>query len=102
MEIQEIKQRLSITTVLNNYNLKPNKNHMLNCPFHDDTNASMKIYPNTNTFNCFGCGKNGDTIEFIQEKENCTKREALIKATELCGELKPTNNNPKQAENQLK
>jgi DNA primase len=96
MEIKDIKSHLSIITVLNHYGLNPNKNHMLNCPFHDDTNASMKIYPNTNTFNCFGCGKNGDQIEFIQQKENCTKHEALLKATELCRVAEPVKEKPKQ------
>jgi DNA primase len=85
MEITEIKTRLSIQTVLKHYGLQPDKNNMLKCPFHADDTASMKIYPNTNTFNCFGCGKNGDVIEFIQLKENCNKHNALVKAAELTG-----------------
>jgi DNA primase len=36
MEITEIKQRLSIATVLNYYHLHPDKNHLIACPFHDD------------------------------------------------------------------
>jgi DNA primase len=51
---------------------------------------SMKIYPNTNTFNCFGCKANGDTIEFIQLKEKCSKHEALKKATELINPIEIT------------
>ena len=64
MEIADIKARLSIQTVLQHYGLQPDKNNMLCCLFHADDVASMKIYPNPNTFNCFGCGKNGDGIEF--------------------------------------
>ncbi len=73
---------------------------MLKCPFHEDDKPSMKIYPNTNTFNCFGCSANGDVIEFIQKKENCNKRQALLKATELCGGIPETNNKPVQAKSQ--
>ncbi|MFW5872938.1 MAG: CHC2 zinc finger domain-containing protein, partial [bacterium] len=102
MEIHEIKSRLSILTVLKHYGLQPDKNGMLKCPFHADDTASMKIYPQTNTFNCFGCGKNGDVIEFIQLKENCSKHEAILKATELAGETKPINNKPKETKNQPK
>ena len=102
MEINEIKSRLSIHTVLKHYGLQPDRNGMLKCPFHADDTASMKIYPQTNTFNCFGCGKNGDVIEFIQLKENCSKHEAILKAAELAGETKPINNKPKQQENQPK
>jgi len=83
MEIREIKQRLSIETVLNHYGLKANRNHMLKCPFHEEKEPSLKIYPETNTYNCFECKANGDMIEFIQLKEKCNKHEALKKATDL-------------------
>jgi len=101
MEIQEIKQRLSIHTVLKYYGLQPDKNNMLKCPFHVDDTASMKIYPNTNTFNCFGCGKNGDQIEFCTLKEG-SKHKGLVKATELSGDIKPINGKPKPQKSQPK
>ncbi len=85
MEITEIKSRLSILRVLENYGLKPNRHKQIKCPFHEDDKPSMKIYTDTNTFNCFGCGANGDVIEFIQKKENLNKHQALIKATGLVG-----------------
>jgi DNA primase catalytic core len=93
MEITDIKAHLSIQTVLSHYGLKPNKHDMLNCPFHGDKNASLKIYSQTNTFNCFGCGKNGDTIELIQEKEKYSKHEALIKAASLVSTNNTNNKN---------
>lgn len=88
MEIRDIKAHLGILTVLSSYHLKPDKNNMLPCPFHEDKEPSLKIYPNTNTFNCFGCGKNGDQIEFIQLKEAstgsaCSKHDAIMKAKSL-------------------
>ncbi len=101
MEIQEIKQRLSIHTVLKYYGLQSDKNNMLSCPFHADDKPSMKIYPNTNTFNCFGCGKNGDQIEFCTLKEG-SKHKGLLKATELTGEVKPINGKPKPQKSQPK
>lgn len=86
MEITEIKQRLSILTVLAKYGLKPDKHEMLPCPFHDDKSPSLKIYTETNTFNCFGCGATGDAIEFCALKEG-DKHKGLLKAAELAGEL---------------
>ncbi len=56
---------------------------MLKCPFHEDKDPSLKVYTNTNTFNCFGCGKAGDQIEFIQLKENCSKHDAILNAKSL-------------------
>lgn len=95
MEIQGIKAGLSIQTVLKYYGLEPDRNGMLKCPFHSDDTASMKIYDTTNTFNCFGCGKNGDQIEFCTLKEG-SKHKGLVKATELSGEIKPISGNPQQ------
>lgn len=86
MELKDIKQQLSIGQVLNYYNLKPDKNNRLLCPFHNDKTPSLQIYPATNTYCCFSSNCNagtGDVIQFIQLKENCSKHEALIKATAL-------------------
>ena len=85
MEISEIKSRLSIETVLNHYNLHPDRHHLLKCPFHDDQEPSLKIYPETNTFNCFGCGAAGDVIEFIEMYDKSGKHEAILKAQGLSG-----------------
>lgn len=89
MEIKDIKAALSIQTVLNHYNLSPDRNHRLNCPWHDDKTPSLQIYPRTNTWTCFSsnCSAgSGDTIEMIQKMEKRTKHEALKKAAELCGD----------------
>jgi DNA primase catalytic core len=83
MEIQEIKQRLSIQIVLNHYHLKPDRHNFLKCPFHGDEDPSLKIYPETNTFNCFGCGAAGDVIEFIERYEKKGKHEAILKAKSM-------------------
>jgi DNA primase (bacterial type) len=88
MEIRDIKERLSITQVLQHYGLQPDKNNRLLCPFHPDKTPSLQIYPNTNSFCCFSSNCNagtGDVIQFIEMKENCSKHEALLKATALAG-----------------
>ena len=88
MQIPEIKSRLPILKVLATYNLKPDKNNLLRCLFHEDKTASLQVYPKTNTFHCFACGATGDQIEFIEKYEKCSKHEALKKATELTKEIK--------------
>jgi len=85
MTIPEIKEQLSIITVLEHYGLKPNKNKMVCCPFHDDKHPSMQVYPDTNTVFCFSgnCKMNSkkiDAIQFIQDKENISKHKAIKKA----------------------
>jgi DNA primase len=83
MEIAEIKQQLSIAAVVQHYNIKINKNGQCLCPFHEDTTPSLKIYPETNTYHCFGCGATGDVIQFIEDYEKITKHKAIIKAKGL-------------------
>jgi len=95
MEIKQIKAQLSIETVLNQYNIKVNKNHHAKCPFHKDSKPSLRIYPETNTYTCFGCDKTGDTIQFIQDFEALagqaiTKHQAIMKARELIGAVPTT------------
>jgi len=86
MQINEIKQRLSIQNVLSHYNLKPDRKNLLKCPFHKDKTPSFQIYPKTNTWTCFSSNctaGSGDVIDFIMLMENCTKHQAIIKAKEM-------------------
>ena len=88
MEIQDIKNQLSITDLLAHYNLKTTGNHMLCCPWHDDKTPSLQIYPKTNTWTCFSsnCSTgSGDVIDFIMKYDKRTKYEALLKAKRLLG-----------------
>ncbi|MBK8153275.1 MAG: hypothetical protein IPK61_09620 [Saprospiraceae bacterium] len=92
MEIQDIKTQLSLTQVLDHYGLEPDRNQRLNCPFHEDKTPSMQIYPKTNTAYCFSSnctthGKSLDAIDFIMNKENITKHEAIEKAKQMIGVL---------------
>ena len=86
MEIKAIKQKLSIRKVLHHYNLTPDKNNMIRCPFHNDKTPSMKIYPETNTWTCFSSSctaGTGDQIEMIQRKDKLNKHQAILKAKSL-------------------
>ncbi len=94
MEIQEIKQRLTLANVLQHYGLKPDKNLRLNCPFHDDKTPSLQVYYKTHTAYCFSAncqthGKSMDVIDFIMYKEKATKAEAIQKASEMLNEESP-------------
>lgn len=88
MEIQEIKQQLSILEVLRQYGLSPDRNNRLKCPFHDDKTPSMQVYPKTGTWTCFSgncSADSGDQVDFIMKYEKITKHEAILKARDLLG-----------------
>ncbi len=39
------------------------------CPFHEERTPSFSVNPQEKLFYCFGCGKGGDLISFVQETE---------------------------------
>lgn len=47
------------------------------CPFHGEKEPSLKIYPKTGGWHCFGCGRGGSVIDFVMEHENCDFRTAV-------------------------
>jgi DNA primase len=47
------------------------------CPFHDDHNPSLTVDATKQSFKCWACGKWGDVITFVQERERVEFLEAL-------------------------
>jgi DNA primase len=47
------------------------------CPFHDDHNPSMFVYPDRQSFKCWSCNTGGDCYAFVMKRENIGFREAL-------------------------
>ena len=39
------------------------------CPYHNEKTASFKVYPD-NRFHCFGCGADGDVIDFVMKQQS--------------------------------
>jgi len=97
MEIKEIKQHLPLETVLQRYGLKPDRNHRLKCPFHDDKTPSLQVYPETGTWTCFSSkckAGSGDQIDFIMKYEKITKHQAILKSQEFLGIHSSTSQTP--------
>ena len=49
------------------------------CPFHEDRTPSFCVYPETESFHCFGCGASGDVIDFVRRAEGLDFREAVLR-----------------------
>jgi len=47
------------------------------CPLHGDSQPSLVVYKNSNTFHCFGCGGHGDPIDFIKQYKKISFTEAV-------------------------
>ena len=47
------------------------------CPFHSEKSPSFTVYPQDNSFYCFGCGAGGDAITFVRKRENLDYPDAV-------------------------
>jgi DNA primase len=52
-------------------------NYLGLCPFHNEKTPSFTVSPSKEIFKCFGCGKVGNSVNFIMEHEHLTYPEAL-------------------------
>lgn len=80
-----IKSKLGVSEILSHYGHFQDNSGKFNCPFHPDVEPNDFQVTNDEIGYCWACHKWGDIFEIIQEKENCSKYEALIKAGELAG-----------------
>lgn len=55
------------------------------CPFHPDRNPSFYVTPERQFWICFGCGRKGDLINFVMEREGLEFKEALKLLAERAG-----------------
>jgi DNA primase len=75
----QIKEYISIVDVAALYvSLKPaGKYYKALCPFHSEKTPSFFVYPEKNTFSCYGCNRFGDIFSLVQEMENIGFVEAM-------------------------
>lgn len=75
---QEIKSKLSILDVVNEYaTLRKAGIYWKGCcPFHAERTASFTVSPHREIFYCFGCHAGGDVIAFIAQIERCSQLQA--------------------------
>ena len=48
-----------------------------NCPFHDEKTPSFTVSPAKGIYKCFGCGKGGNSVNFVMDHEHFSYPEAL-------------------------
>jgi DNA primase len=77
--VQELKSRLPIEDLIGRYvPLRPSGQRLVaRCPFHADHTPSFVVYPQTQSFHCFGCRAHGDVFAFLMRYERLSFREAL-------------------------
>lgn len=74
-----IKEVVSTEDACRAYGIRVNASGFASCPFHHEKAASMKVYPGSRGWNCFGCGRHGDVIDLVAELYGLTFKEAVSK-----------------------
>ena len=77
--IQELLQRNNVYDVISSHvHLKRHgRIYKGLCPFHSEKTPSFTVYPDTQSYYCFGCGAGGDIISFTKEINGLTYVEAV-------------------------
>ena len=79
---EAVKQSVSTREAAAFYGIEVKRNGMACCPFHDDKNPSMKV---DQRFHCFGCGEDGDVIDFTAKLFDLSPKEAAEKLAQDFG-----------------
>lgn len=86
--VADIRDRIDIVDLVTGYvpSLKrTGRSYKGLCPFHQEKTPSFIVFPDSQNFHCFGCGKGGDIFTFYMGVENVEFREALQELAKRAG-----------------
>ncbi len=86
--VSEIRERIDIVDLIQGYvpSLKrAGRSSKGLCPFHQEKTPSFVVFPDSQNFHCFGCGKGGDLFTFYMLVEHVEFREALTELASRAG-----------------
>jgi DNA primase len=89
--LQELKNNSDIEQIVSSYVQLKRRGRVLSglCPFHSEKSPSFTVYPDNQSFYCFGCGAGGDVITFIRRIENLEYVEAVKFLVQRAGMAMP-------------
>lgn len=89
--LSELRTRADIESTVSSYVSLKRRGRILTglCPFHSEKTPSFTVYPETQSYYCFGCGSGGDVITFIKNIENLDYIESVRYLAERVGMAMP-------------
>jgi len=77
--IDEVKQKTDIAEVVSQFVRLTKAGRTLKglCPFHAEKHPSFFVYPEQQSWHCFGCNTGGDVFSFVMKKQGIEFGEAL-------------------------
>ena len=85
--IQQLNDKIDIEQVVSAHvSLKRRGKTLVGlCPFHNEKTPSFTVYPESNSFYCYGCGAGGDIISFVRRMDNLDYIEAVKAVAQMAG-----------------
>lgn len=86
--IDDVKDRLNIVEIIGEQVQlrKTGKTYLGFCPFHSNTRTpAFTVYPDTQTFYCFGCHASGSVFDFVMRQQGLDFRETLQQLAQRAG-----------------
>ncbi len=96
-EVDEVKQKIDIVEVIGQHVklTKSGRNFRALCPFHSEKAPSFYVFPERQSWHCFGaCNTGGDVFSFIMKQQGIDFGEALRLLAEQTGVIIPSRTRP--------
>jgi DNA primase len=92
--LEELRSKNDIENIVSSYVTLRRRGRILTglCPFHNEKTPSFTVYPETQSYYCFGCGQGGDVITFIKNINNLDYVEAVKQLADMAGMAPPESN----------
>ena len=89
--LSELRSRTDIENLISQYVNLSRRGRLSKglCPFHNEKTPSFTVYPDSQSFYCFGCGAGGDAITFMRRIENLDYVEAVKNLADKAGMRMP-------------
>lgn len=97
--VEQLLQQCDLEELVGRYALvkRAGRNLKCLCPFHREKTPSFVIYPENQSFYCFGCGVGGDAISFVMKAENLDYPDAIRFLAQMQGMTVPEEGQDDQA-----
>ena len=73
-----IKQSIPAKEIAEHLGLEPNRAGFCRCPFHGEKTASMKLYPGSRGWYCFGCHQGGSVVDLVMKYYGLGLMDAVV------------------------
>lgn len=78
-DYEDVKRMVGMRQAVEYYGYPADRQGRCLCPFHNDRQPSMKIYPHDKGYYCFSCGSGGDVVKFVGRLYSLPNEGACLK-----------------------